>query len=62
MREIKWNAINLKREIRLASRDVNFYKPFFQGLNRQVSQTSSTQLKKGRRKAFQGYSESRYVF
>ena len=31
-REIKWNAINYKRRNKLASRDINFYKAFFQGL------------------------------
>ena len=37
IREIEWNAINLKRGIRLASHDINFYKAFIQELNRQRS-------------------------
>ena len=31
IREIEWNAINLKHGNRLASRNINFYKAFIQG-------------------------------
>ena len=50
IREIKWNAINLKRRNRLASRDINFYKAFIQGLNHQGSRIKLYTVKKGTEK------------
>ena len=50
----KWNAINFKRENRSASRDINFYRAFFQGLNRQESQIKLYTVKKGMEKGFPG--------
>ena len=42
---MKWTAINLKHGNRLASRDVNFYKAFSQGLNCQGSQIKLNTVK-----------------
>ena len=54
IREIKWNAINLKRGNRVASRDINFYKAFYQGLNRQGSQIKLYTVKTGKEKGYPG--------
>ena len=48
------DAINLKRGNRLTSRDINFYKAFIQGLNRQGSRIKLYIMKKGTEKGFPG--------
>ena len=49
----KWNAINLKCRNRSASRDVNFYKAFFQGFKPSGNRMLYT-VNKGTEKGFPG--------
>ena len=48
------DAINLKRGNRLASRDINFYKAFVQGLNRRGSRIKLYIVKIETEKGFPG--------
>ena len=54
IREIKWNAINLKCGNRPASRDVNFYKAFFQGFKPSGNLMKLYTVNKGTEKGFSG--------
>ena len=51
IREIKWNAINLKSGNRSASRDDNFYKAFFQAFKtfRESNKALHSEQKDGER-------------